>query len=304
MKKSLLTFISSAFILNAVAQFQPANASFDDWETLNGPISNTYDEPVSWNTANECTAILNVTPVTKSTDAHSGSHSIRLESLDGPGPTIVMNGVVTTAQMICSANSGGQEGGADFSGVMPDSIVGWYKYAPANQDSAYSQIMFLANNDQDTVSYTRVNFTTTVSSWTRFSAPITQATGTPEKLSLFFSSSWGDGAQGQAEIGSIMYVDAVQFIYPFGTGINTVTNENDWNVYPNPVSGILNIQGSSLEPANFELLDITGKRMMLKRIGAGASSLDLSKLVAGVYLYQISSMDGTSVRTGKLLVNP
>lgn len=306
MKKSLLTILGGAFIVTASqAQIiQPANASFETWETYNGSISNTYDEPVDWNTANECSEILNQLSVTQSSDAYDGSYSVKLETLPAFG-NIKINGVVTTATMICSATSGGQEGGSAYTTMLPDSIVGYFKNAPMAGDSAYSQIMFLANNDQDTVSYTRVDFTETVNEWTRFSAPITPATSgqTPEKLSLFFSSSWGDGSQGQAVVGSVFYVDDVKFI----ANPQSVTehyNNADWSVYPNPATDVVTIKGLANETATIEILDITGKQVAFKNIASGNATIDINFLVEGVYLYQIKTLNGEIARTGKLMVNP
>ncbi|MFT5279795.1 MAG: hypothetical protein ACI9P8_001434, partial [Bacteroidia bacterium] len=165
MKKSLLTILCGALTITATqAQIaQPTNANFENWEQLNGSISNTYNEPVDWNSGNECSEIINVLAVTESSDAYEGSSSARLETLTAFGFTKV-NGVITTANMICSASDGGQEGGSAYTAMIPDSIVGYFKYAPVASDSAYCQIMFLANNDLDTVSFTRVNFTETVGS--------------------------------------------------------------------------------------------------------------------------------------------
>lgn len=306
MKKTLLSVFSLtclAVVTNAQVM-QPANASFEEWETLNGSISNTYDEPVDWNSGNECSELLNQSAVTQSSDAYHGNSSVKLETLPAFGE-IKINGVITTASMICSASSGGQEGGAAYTASMPDSIVGYFKCAPMANDSAYAQIMFLANNDQDTISYTRINFTDSVSEWTRFSAAITPAAQgqTPEKLSLLFSSSWGDGSKGEAVIGSKLYIDAVEFIAN-PQSVNEYYNNSDWNVYPNPATDRIHIQSATNEAATIEILDVTGKQVTRQNIVGGAASIQLNHLVQGMYLYQIKSAKGHIARTGKLIVNP
>ena len=306
MKKSLLIIITGAFVATAsYAQIaQPTNADFESWENLNGSIGNTYSEPVDWNTGNECSELLNQLAVTQSSDAYSGSSSAKLETLPAFG-NIRINGVITTANMICSANSGGQEGGSDYTVMIPDSVVGYFKSAPMANDSGYVQVMFLANNDMDTISFTRFNFTETVNEWTRFSVPITPATSgqSPEKLSLFFSSSWGDGSQGQAEVGSILYIDAVSFIEN-PLSVNEYYNHTDWSVYPNPATDLVNIKGVSTEGATIEILDVTGKQVKFENIFAGRSVVTVDDLVEGVYLYQIRTLRGEITRTGKLIVNP
>lgn len=218
------------------------------------------------------------------------------------------NGIITTAQMICLAAGGGQEGGISFpdAAVYPDSLIGWYKYAPANNDSAYSQIMFLANNEQDTTCFTRLDLHA-AADWTRFSVAlcpdVSTMTNSDEVLSLFFSSSWGDGSQGEAEVGSILFVDDVEFVY-IPQGIDDAISETTWTVYPNPVEGELNIQVLAGQEANIEIIDVTGKLVKKERINEGNHKIDVDQLVTGIYLYQIRSLENEVLRTGKLLVNP
>ena len=305
MKKNILSILSISLVASSVfGQIQPTNANFDNWETLNGPISNTYEEPNDWNTSNECTALINQFSVTKSTDAYQGTHSARLESRSTSFQGVIANGIVTTAQMICLAQGGGQEGGASYTDPwVPDSIVGWYKYTPANMDSAYSQIMFLANNDLDTVSFTRVDLHA-AAEWTRFSHPITPLSGVnPEKLSLFFSSSWGDGGQGEAEVGSILFIDDVSFVYAEDVSVGENLSAINWSVYPNPAIDVLNVKSFLGEKANIEILDITGKTIKFINLNSSTSSVDVTDLLSGVYLYQIRSLENEVFRTGKLLVN-
>lgn len=311
MKRTILSILSFSLIgIEVFAQTAIPNAGFEDWQTLQGPISNTYEEPYDWNSANECTAIVNQFSVNKSTDSHSGTYSAELESKSTSFQGIIANGVLTTATMICLAQGGGQEGGMAFpafpAGIRsyPDSIVGWYKYAPAGNDSAYSQIMFLANNDLDTVCFTRIDFHA-AANWTRFSAAICPGNNSsPEKLSLLFSSSWGDGSQGQAVVGSIFHIDDIEFIYPLDIGVGDELEANKWSVYPNPVIGELNINVAQGQEAHIEILDVTGKRIKYVKLSDERISIDLSTLVAGVYLYQIKSLENQVLRTGKLLVNP
>lgn len=306
MKKLVLTIIVGGVIVSTATQAQitqPLNADFESWETLNGSISNTYDEPVDWNSGNECSEILNQFALTKSEDAFSGSYAARLETLPAFG-NIKINGVVTTASMICSATSGGQEGGTEYTTMLPDSIVGYFKSAPMANDSAYSQIMFLANNDMDTVSYTRVDFPETVNEWTRFSAPITPAAAgqMPEKLSLLFSSSWGDGSKGDAVVGSIFYIDNVSFVSN-PQSVNEYYNNAQWHVYPNPATNLVNIKSAACETATIEIMDLAAKRIQLETIHAGQATINLSSLVEGIYLYQIKTLNGNIARTGKLVVS-
>ncbi|MFM1875491.1 MAG: hypothetical protein RL266_1228 [Bacteroidota bacterium] len=302
MKKSLLFVLGfGGFTFGSFGQTQPPNIDFENWETLSGPISNQYEEPVGYGTSNECTALINQFAVTKSSDAHSGSYSVRMETFQAFG-NIKANGVITTAEMICLAAGGGQQGGISYTEEFPDSLIGWYKYAPANNDSAYSQIMFLSNNDQDTTCFTRLDLHA-AAEWTRFSVAICPGvTGSAEKLSLFFSSSWGDGSLGQAEVGSILYIDDIQFLTT--VGIDEAPSENTWNVYPNPTEGVLNVQVLKGAQAEIQILDLAGKLVKVATVNDAGQTVDLSELKDGIYIYRLKSIDDVTLRTGRLLVNP
>jgi hypothetical protein len=303
MKRTLLTILGVGLILlvsNAQTQLQ--NIDFENWETLNGPISNTYEEPVDWSSSNECTALINQFAVSKSTDAQSGAYSVRMETFAAFGD-IRANGVLTTAQMICLASGGGLEGGATYIEEYPDSLVGCFKYAPANSDSGYCQIMWLSDNEMDTTCYNRIDFHT-ATNWTRFSSPLCPAeNGSSQKLSLLFSSSWGDGSLGEAEVGSVLFLDNISFVNA-PQGIDQTESETTWTVYPNPTQGELNVQVLKGKKARIEIIDVTGKRMKYVDLTDDKSVIDLSQLVAGVYLYQIRTLENQVLRSGKLLVKP
>ena len=69
---------------------------------------------------------------------------------------------------------------------------------------------------------------------------------------------------------------------PYLVGIVNVIQDSkpdfELNIFPVPASHFLTVQtGASLqEQLNLELLDMNGKSMMLKTIGKGSSSIDLS----------------------------
>ena len=294
---SILTVITGFGFANA--QDPTPNASFENWETITSGL-NDYSEPIDWNTANECASLLGIESVSQSSDAHSGSSSALLTSMQGTG-NILINGVLTTSSMICDPFNPGITGGTTYTS-RPDSVVGWFKYAPVDVDTAYVQVILF--NQEDTVAYLKHQTWETTSEWTRFSAPLDYwSSDTPDKISVFFNSSWGNGNLGEGFAGSALYIDDVDIISN-PTGINDVLASAAWNIYPNPVIGELNISMPAGGEANIEILDVTGKRVKLERINESNTKLMVDQLVAGIYLYQISSVDDVVIKTGKLLVNP
>lgn len=300
MKKGYVIAMLAAFnSVLAIAQTQPPNADFENWESQT-PFNN-LEGPAGWETSNKCTDLLNIAPVQKSTDAHSGAYSARLETRSVTG--ISANGVLTTAEIQCLGQGGGQQGGIDYIEEFPDSLVGWYKYAPANSDSAYIQVMFLANGDQDTVCFTRLDLFTQTD-WTRFSVALCpDDVGSGERLSLFFSSSWGDGGQGEAEVGSVLFIDDIAFVNG-EVSVDELESGDAWTVYPNPVQDELKVMMDAGQSAIIEIIDVTGKTVRRKELNASDRKINLNNLVSGLYLYQLRSNTNEVYRTGRLLVKP
>lgn len=297
MKKIILALAAMALQGSfASAQNPLPNADFEAWTQYNGGLGSTYKEPDGWNSANQCSQQIGTYSVTQSDVAHSGLYAAELKTRNAFIGNIKINGVLTTATVICDINSGGQEGGI-ASAVVPDSIVFWYKYAPAGVDTAYVQVLFF--NGVDTVSDTRGKIYVAASAWTRASFAITTPTGPSDVISTLFNSSWGDGSQGQAVVNSIFTVDDVEFV--FATGIAESSAKANIEVYPNPVKDILNVSNSAGTPSVLEIVDATGRSVMTRQLNGARSTLDVSALPTGLYMYQLRGTDRKVLRTGKFL---
>lgn len=68
--------------------------------------------------------------------------------------------------------------------------------------------------------------------------------------------------------------------------------QNGWNIYPNPVNDQLVIEAE--EPAEIEVIDMTGKIVQSERLKSGKNALNVSLLTRGVYL--IRSASGANVK--------
>ena len=78
----------------------------------------------------------------------------------------------------------------------------------------------------------------------------------------------------------------------FVTSVNSLENGNDLKLYPNPSTGILNVdvkQGMLISVA-----DASGKKLFTRELKSGINQLDLTSLTSGVYFLQ--TQYGTSVR--------
>lgn len=300
MRKTLLLIVAVVLGFSSQAQLLP-NSSFENWETLQGG-SNAYDEPNDWNSANECSELLGVQSVSQSTDAHSGASSAKLETMPTILPGIIVNGVVTTATMICDPTNPGQTGGYAFN-TRPDSLICWVKYAPVDTDNGYVQVIMF-NAAGDTIAYEKNDFLTALPNWTRIATKINWMNGdNPVQASVLFNSSWGNGNEGQGHVGSILHVDDVGWDTPAPNGISE-TEAALWDVYPNPVIGEMIVERSENTLGKIQILDITGRSVLNKKLETIKTKIDVADFPAGIYLYQLTTDSKEVVKTGKLLVNP
>ncbi len=82
-------------------------------------------------------------------------------------------------------------------------------------------------------------------------------------------------------------------------GVNELSDKNNAEIYPNPVSGELNvILNENNGNAVFELFDLQGKKLMTQEVSA-KTQINLEHLVPGMYLYTITV--GDNRKSGKLI---
>jgi len=86
------------------------------------------------------------------------------------------------------------------------------------------------------------------------------------------------------------------------TGINNeFQNELNANIFTvgKAINVLINKKASNL---NFELYDISGRKLLEKNILSNSENINVSNLSHGIYLYALKSENGI-VKTGKLLIN-
>lgn len=84
-----------------------------------------------------------------------------------------------------------------------------------------------------------------------------------------------------------------------GVSINEET-ESMFNIYPNPVNDILNLNIQHNDEVTFKLYDLFGRLVLSNKFGENKTlQLDLSNLMAGTYLYDIETK--SKKITGKII---
>jgi subtilisin family serine protease len=102
--------------------------------------------------------------------------------------------------------------------------------------------------------------------------------------------------------------DTAQIRYSGVTGIKQVNENNNFVVYPNPATDVVNFVFGTSQAANYtisiqNLMGQTVKTVSVNTSGRGfhTSAIDVSELAAGTYLYKVTSQSGQPA-TGKIIV--
>jgi photosystem II stability/assembly factor-like uncharacterized protein len=81
-------------------------------------------------------------------------------------------------------------------------------------------------------------------------------------------------------------------LVPLTSDAPSVAVESSLRIFPNPTSGIVNIQNSEYESVSIRVNDISGKLILKKQIRKGDSQVDLSAYDAGIYILEFLTGNG------------
>ena len=291
MKKILTLICFFALGISASAQNVLPNPGFENWTTVG-----THMDPTNWNTLNPNTSIVGVLTCLKATgvDVHSGTAAIKLITKLVLGQNA--NGIATTGTI--SIAPPGIGGGVAYSG-RPDSIVGWYKYTSVGGDNGFVEFQLLGSaSATDTIGYVRfVTPNSTVSTYTRFSAPIVYRNANPVTNSIWILSS---SAGFTATVNSTMFVDDLELITNSGSTIKEL-NAEFLTLAPNPVRDELQLENNR-SGIVFKLYDCFGKQVFRDELVRGKNRIDLSLLQNGIYFYSAADESRGNIHQGKIVV--
>jgi hypothetical protein len=77
-------------------------------------------------------------------------------------------------------------------------------------------------------------------------------------------------------------------------GVEETTLESQLNIYPNPVTDVLNVQWNNTnETANLSIRDLSGRLVLSERLANGNAALELSNLSSGNYILELQTEEGT-----------
>ncbi len=317
MKKIATLVIAATLGLNALAQTTITNGGFELWGNT-VPTGDTHTEPTNWysNQSGSSTASLGGQTCFKdNTVVHSGSFSVRVETISGPFSTVV-NGSVTTGVVnaptlsksdgyigTVNTSNSSDDRRMSFTG-RPDSIVGWYQYTQGggSEQGKLRAILHTgdyydpetpstyhpdptANKIADALFLTP---TSNVSTWTRFSIPFSYVNSTvPTYIMINITSS---ANQTTTTTGSKMWIDDLEAIYnPPAAVKNNINNGESVQVYTAGKTVYVNDAASFNDQTILTIYDMNGKAVATQYIQNQQLFSYVLNQPTGIYTYRLSS---------------
>lgn len=285
MKRITTTFALLLLLTGyAGAQQQVNNAGFESWDTIGD-----YTQPKNWFTLNSLATFGYDPSTTITSDAHSGSFAVQLESIAAPGAGADLAGVLCTGPILTPTFT------PDFTKMKvpfnskPLSLQVYYKSFPQAGDTCLLGMCLtrwnLALQKTDTIAEAGLKFDHTVGEYALASCPfVYNSPLQPDSMFIIVSSSC-DGFN--PVIGSKLILDDLHLTY--STGLSDVTGLS-LQLYPNPANAQLTIQ--TAETGLLRLYSITGVLVHQQSVNAKQTSVDVSTLADGMYFMTMHTEQG------------
>ena len=287
MKKTILSLLSVVVTSTLFAQIP--NAGFENWTAVN-----TYSVPDGWGTLNNT---YSVQTVTRANPGSPGSYYMKITS-----KTMGANVI----------------GGIAVSGVLDSMTMqpksGFaFNQRPANLTGKWQHMIYGTSQGSILVSLTRwdagmgmrmpvatgsVTLSGMAMAWATFTVPLTYADGNnPDSCIIVLKSS------GSAPTDlDYLWVDNLAFAGAV-TGLKTQESVlSHVNVFPNPTAETINVNLNltSEQNVNLELIDITGKLIVSKDLGTLQGEckhvLHTNGLTKGIYFVRVVTEKGTEIK--------
>ena len=301
MKQFLLfSFLVALTSMSLNAQiYYMSNGDMEQWTNYT-----TYDHPNGWDSPNvEMAAFGAGFVVSKSTDAHSGTYSAKIETKT-VFSMYTVPGVLVHGTFTANIAAGTLEiSGGDTCTVRPATFKGFYKYTPAGGDSCIIAAGIFKRNTvsglRDTIAYATFYQSGTVSAWTEFQVDFDyNSSETPDSLLVVASAS----NQTAPVTGSVLYVDDFSFE---GTvvGIKPVYSESA-SIYLDQANNKIIISNIPESKKGNSITVYNSLGVAVYKIKLSNSSMikiDASAFTKGLYIVELVSDSKRTVQ--KVIIN-
>jgi len=284
------TLLSILLITSSVGSWaQVPNGSFDNAATQSG-----CTQPEGWSTVNGSTGSFGLcTAESETSNAYSGN-ALKISSEFFFFAFQVIPGLVSNGNI--DINNQSVSGGVPFN-ERPVSFSGWYRAEPESGDT-YSMIAVLINeNTGDSVGVSIFEGNTTVTEWTQFIQPVQYLN---EQIPTLLQITMFAGDPADPQDGSTVWFDELDY-QSLTVGI-TESQKEQITAYPNPVVDNVYFELGEIDRTVVTVYNIIGVRVMEANLSEVNNRLDMTSLPSGTYIWQMTSLEGEPIKSGKLQV--
>ncbi len=272
----LLLFVFVVTTLSA----QIPNSGFENWSASN---------PVGWDNVNSVVILPAYYTCTKGVPGNPGASYLKLTTktipIIGLVQGIALSGILDKTTFL-------PKSGFPFN-QRPKALTGNWQYKAFGNDQGFIAIAFTKWNsttqNRDTISTTYYLLQDSVMSWENFSIPITFSNSDiPDTCLIVLSSS----SLTTPAANSYLYIDNLDFSFQ-NTVSENIHLEQNFNIYPNPVTDQLRVEFKGKENPSFfsyKIYNLVGQ--MVQSSGTSQhKSIETSGLSKGYYQLLIENKE-------------
>ena len=283
MKTSTL-FIALLAVITLKTNAQIPNGGFEEWDAFSN-----YLQPQHYISPNEF-ATGSFHPVTQSTDHYPsdiGNYSLRLENNTSLLPSIEGFGVV-----LQNRSSVLTDGPGPYFPITghPMSLTGYYKYLPQGNDTMRILVLLFKNG---VAIVGRAFITTdTIPDWRPFTINF-PTYSSADSCSILIASYNANGLPPEFSPrgNSVLYIDNLNFDVLITSTQSQITNQDSFNLYPNPASNFIFLKTTVTNDSEktLNIYNVIGKLVRTEKLISSQSKINIENLNAGIYMIEIKS---------------
>jgi hypothetical protein len=286
----LLTILS---VLTLILNAQIPNNGFENWTTVG-----SYQNPDGWGTMNNSTAASGIFTATVGTPGNPGSSYLKLTTQKINN--INVNGIAVSGKLDSITKT--PLSGFAFD-QRPQSLTGSWQHMifGTSQGSIYAVLTKWNNgtSSKDTVAVASQTLSGMAMSWANFSINFAYQSGEyPDTCIIILKASGNNPSQDD-----YLWVDNLSF-----SGSVAAVDENasqifDLEIFPNPVSEIINIRiGNNIDSNSvLSIYNVLGELVYSEILKPGLHQINVYDLEKGIYIINVKSSE--LLANKKILIN-
>jgi len=280
-KHYLILIVIFSLVLKLNAQIP--NNGFENWTTVG-----SYQNPDGWGTLNNTTSTSAIFTATKGTPGNPGSSYLKLTTKKINN--INVNGIAVSGKLDSITST--PISGFAFD-QRPQSLTGSWQHMifGSSQGSVYAVLTRwnAGSSSRDTVAIASQTLSGMAMSWANFSIIFTYQSGEyPDTCIIILKASGTNPSQED-----YLWVDNLAF-----SGSVAAVDENsvqniDLEIFPNPVSEIMNIRtGENIAPNTLlSIYSILGEEVYSEILKSGLQQIHVRDLEKGIYIINVKSQE-------------